>query len=116
MKLSLRLTFSDACAVGPGKVRLLEEIADHGSISAAGRAMKMSYRRAWLLVDELNRSFNEPLVVTQLGGPQGGGASLTPLGAEVVRRYRSIERRILTTSRDHLAVLDRAARGSRGSR
>jgi molybdate transport system regulatory protein len=113
MDISLRLRMSDRCAIGPGKIRLLESIDEHGSISAAGRAMKMSYRRAWILVDELNRSFTDPLVLTQLGGQQGGGATLTPLGHDVVRRYRAIERRIFSASRDHLAVLDSvAANGS----
>jgi molybdate transport system regulatory protein len=109
MDVSLRLRLRNQCALGPGKIRLLECIAEEGSISAAGRAMKMSYRRAWILVDELNHSFAEPLVETQLGGQQGGGASLTRLGRDVVRRYRAIERRIFSASRDHLAVLDGAA-------
>jgi molybdate transport system regulatory protein len=109
MDVSLRLRLSNRYALGPGKIRLLECIDEQGSISAAGRAMKMSYRRAWVLVDELNHSFAEPLVHTQLGGQAGGGATLTRLGKDVVRRYRAIERRIFSASRDHLAVLDGAA-------
>ena len=76
----------------PGKICLLELIAEHGSISAAGRALGMSYRRAWLLVDELNHLFAEPVVAGQIGGRSGGGASLTPFGARLVECYREIER------------------------
>jgi len=71
--------------------------------------MKMSYRRAWLLVDELNHMFREPLVVSRLGGAAGGGATLTELGVEVVRRYRAIESRIQSASGGHLAALEEAA-------
>jgi molybdate transport system regulatory protein len=69
----------------------MERISRHGSISAAGKDMKMSYRRAWLLVDELNHIFREPLIETQLGGSGGGGARLTKLGRDIVGRYRAIE-------------------------
>jgi molybdate transport system regulatory protein len=106
--VSLKLTFADDLALGPGKVRLLELIHETGSISAAGRAMGMSYRRAWLLVDDLNHAFKSPLVVTQLGGSGGGGAELTRLGADVARRYRAIEAKILSGSRAHLAKLEGA--------
>jgi len=106
--VSLRLQLSGERQLGPGKVRLLELVRETGSISAAGRAMKMSYRRAWLLVDELNHTFREPLVVSRLGGTAGGGATLTELGVEVVRRYRAIEARIQTASSSHLAALERA--------
>jgi molybdate transport system regulatory protein len=106
--VSLKLRLSDDRALGPGKIRLLELIAETGSISAAGRSMKMSYRRAWLLVDDLNHSFRKPVVVSRPGGPAGGGAQLTPWGTEVVRRYRAIEARIGTTSRAHLDALERA--------
>jgi len=106
--VSLKLRLSGDRALGPGKIRLLELISETGSISAAGRSMKMSYRRAWLLVDDLNHSFAKPVVLSRPGGPAGGGATLTPLGTEVVRRYRAIEARIGTTSRAHLAALERA--------
>jgi molybdate transport system regulatory protein len=106
--VSLKLRLSDDRALGPGKIRLLELIAETGSISAAGRSMKMSYRRAWLLVDDLNHSFRKPVVISRPGGAAGGGATLTPLGTEVVRRYRAIEARIGTTSRAHLDALERA--------
>lgn len=91
-RVTLRLDFAPGSRLGPGKVRLLEEIGRHGSISAAGRALGMSYRRAWLLVDEVNRSFREPAVATQLGGPGGGGAALTDWGRELVALYREAER------------------------
>src|SRR5690349_20463696 len=90
-KLTLRLDFGPAQQIGHGKIRLLEAIRDQGSISAAGRSMHMSYRRAWLLIDELNRMFSEPLIETKHGGAAGGGAELTPLGSRVVECYRSIE-------------------------
>ena len=78
--------------IGPGKIALLEQIDLTGSISAAGRALGMSYRRAWLLVDELNRLFAAPVVTTQMGGSHGGGAALTTLGNEIVTRFRALER------------------------
>ncbi|GAC1309480.1 MAG: winged helix-turn-helix domain-containing protein [Vulcanimicrobiaceae bacterium] len=108
VRVSLRLKFDGDRLIGPGRVRLLELIAETGSISAAGREMAMSYRRAWLLIDDLNRSFKKPLVEKQLGGVGGGGAMLTPLGAEVVRRYRTIEARIALDSRADINALERA--------
>jgi molybdate transport system regulatory protein len=112
--ISLRLQLGGDAQLGPGKIRLLELVRDTGSISAAGRAMKMSYRRAWLLVDELNDMFREPVVVSRLGGAAGGGASLTELGVEVVRRYRAIESRIRSSSGTHLSALEEAALDPRG--
>ena len=93
MKSSFRLRIgSDRdLALGPGKVALLEAIRDTGSISAAGRELGMSYRRAWLLVDAMNRAFRRPVITTVTGGREGGGTELTAVGAEVVRRYRKIE-------------------------
>jgi molybdate transport system regulatory protein len=107
--VSLRLQFSDDRALGPGKVRLLELVRETGSISAAGRAMAMSYRRAWLLTDELNHMFREPVVVSRMGGTSGGGATLTEFGAEVIRRYRAIEAHLLTAGRDDIRALEMAA-------
>lgn len=89
--LTLRVDLGSEGALGPGKVRLLELIEATGSITAAGREMGMSYRRAWLLVDTLNRTFGAPVVATRHGGKAGGGAGLTPLGHEIARRYRAIE-------------------------
>ena len=93
-RVQFRLRFSrgDDIAVGPGKVDLLEAIEASGSISGAARSLGMSYRRAWLLVDTMNRCFRAPLVEAEAGGKRGGGARLTRLGAEVITRYRRIER------------------------
>ncbi|MDD5033774.1 MAG: winged helix-turn-helix domain-containing protein [Methylococcaceae bacterium] len=91
LKLSLRLLYGGEIAFGPGKADLLEAIVRTGSISAAGKSMDMSYRRAWLLVDVMNRSFKSPLVETAKGGSHGGGARLTPLGEEVLNHYRTME-------------------------
>jgi molybdate transport system regulatory protein len=106
--VSLRLQLSEDRALGPGKVRLLELVHETGSISAAGRAMSMSYRRAWLLVDELNHMFREPLVVSRMGGTSGGGATVTKFGEEVIRRYRAIEARLLSESREDIRALEKA--------
>jgi molybdate transport system regulatory protein len=89
--LTIRVDFGACGYLGPGKIALMELIVRHGSISAAGKEMGMSYRRAWLLVDEINRIFREPLIATQMGGSGGGGARLTRLGRDVVARYRAIE-------------------------
>jgi molybdate transport system regulatory protein len=87
-RLTLRLDFGPGRAIGHGKIRLLEAVRDYGSISAAGRSMGMSYRRAWLLIDELNHIFEEPVIDAKHGGSCGGGADLTPFGLRVVERYR----------------------------
>ena len=100
-KLTLRVDFHPNGAVGPGKIELLERIDSLGSIAAAGRAMGMSYRRAWELVDDLGRSFGRPVVVTQMGGTGGGGATLTPLGRDLVAQYRAIERKAHRAARNH---------------
>jgi|KBSMisStandDraft_5_1062788.scaffolds.fasta_scaffold551013_2 molybdate transport system regulatory protein len=79
-------------AIGPGKVALLEAIQETGSITSSAKRLGMSYRRAWLLVEETNRCLVRPAVQTASGGKDGGGTSLTPLGVELVRRYRALER------------------------
>jgi molybdate transport system regulatory protein len=107
-KLTLRIDFETAGAIGPGKIRLLEHLRDTGSISAAGRAMDMSYRRAWLLIDTLNQAFREPVVTTKLGGKAGGGAALTPFGEELVRNYREMELVAHAALRPHLVMLEAA--------
>jgi molybdate transport system regulatory protein len=91
LKLNLRLFYGENIAMGPGKAALLEAIVSTGSISAAGRSMDMSYRRAWSLVDEMNRCFKSPLVEAAKGGAHGGGAHLTEFGQEVLKRYRTME-------------------------
>lgn len=91
VRFRLRITKGRDIAVGPGKIDLLEAIANTGSIAAAAKALGMSYRRAWLLVDTMNRCFEEAVVTAETGGSRGGGARITPLGEEVVRRYRRAE-------------------------
>lgn len=90
-KLRLRVVLGSAVALGPGKADLLAGIAESGSIAAAGRRMGMSYKRAWTLIDGMNRCFTGPLVEGVRGGPHGGGARLTPLGQEVLALYRRME-------------------------
>ena len=91
LKLKAQLFAGKEIAIGPGKAALLEAIAAHGSISAAGRALGMSYRRAWLLVDVMNRCWAEPLVGTAAGGVHGGGARVTDTGMAVLAAYRALE-------------------------
>ena len=91
----LRLKAGDAVALGPGKARLLELIQEHRSISAAARAMAMSYRRAWLLVNTMNSCFQQPLVLTATGGTHGGGAELSEQGLKALEIYRSYEKAVL---------------------
>ena len=89
--LRLRVVLRPGAALGPGKIDLLEAIAETGSIRAAGNRFKMSYRRAWSLVAELNGMFRTPLVQAEAGGRGGGGAKLTPLGKKVTERFRAME-------------------------
>ena len=88
----LRIVLSERAYIGPGRADLLEGIARTGSISAAGKDMGMSYKRAWGLVQALNEGFGRPLVETARGGAAQGGAQLTPLGKEVLARYRAMQR------------------------
>ena len=87
----LRILMGAAVALGPGKADLLDAVDHAGSITAAARAMGMSYRRAWILIEAMNRDFKEPLVQTAAGGSGGGGAQVTPAGHEALRRYRAME-------------------------
>jgi molybdate transport system regulatory protein len=105
-KLTIRIDLSSHGAIGPGKIRLLELVGESGSISAAGRAMNMSYRRAWMLIDGLNRCFRVPVVETQSGGTRGGGAVLTELGHDVIAHYRAIERAATKAAAAELTALD----------
>jgi len=97
-----------ADAIGPGKVRLLELIDETGSISAAGRAMGMSYRQAWLLIDSMNQAFHEPVTETLRGGAKGGGAAVTAFGRKLAALYRAMERKAADAVADDLAALERA--------
>jgi molybdate transport system regulatory protein len=113
VRLTLRVDFGTDRAIGPGKVLLLEAIRDTGSISQAGRSLGMSYRRAWLLVDDMNRCFREPVVTAQPGGPQGGGAALTAFGKKVIQKYRRIETQATAAAKPQLHDLEAAVRSSR---
>jgi molybdate transport system regulatory protein len=91
-RVRIRVDFAPGCSVGPGKVLLLEAIEREGSLTLAARGLEMSYRRAWVLLDDLNRSFAAPMVETAVGGSGGGGASLTEAGYALVRWFRALER------------------------
>jgi molybdate transport system regulatory protein len=105
-RLTIRIDFDGGRQVGHGKIRLLELIGEHGSISGAAREMKMSYRRAWLLADEVNRMFSEPVIETQHGGAGGGHARLTSFGHALVGHYRAIEAQALKSFGKQIADLE----------
>jgi len=107
-RLSIRVDLASGARIGPGKVALLEEIGRSGSISAAGRALRMSYRRAWELVEDLNRHLGITVVATAAGGSGGGGARLTEAGRAIVNVYRALEAAAAATAQEHLAALERA--------
>jgi len=109
--LSIRIDVGPGNRIGPGKVQLLEMIAEHGSISAAGRALGMSYRRAWLLIGAMNDGFGRPVVEAQIGGKAGGGARLSSFGADLIAHYRAIER---AADRAAAPFLDRIAAPAQG--
>ncbi len=113
VRLTVRIDFGSDRALGPGKVRLLEAIHKTGSISQAGRSLGMSYRRAWLLVDDLNRCFRQPVVTTQPGGARGGGAALTRFGRELIKKYRSIELQAAAAAEKQLRDLKISLRNRR---
>ena len=110
--LSVRIDLDSEGRIGPGKIQLLENIQSCGSISAAGRAMDMSYKRAWDLVDEINRICGRDAVERQAGGKNGGGAILTPFGLSLIARYRKIERSVESAAHKELLAL-RADMGAR---
>jgi molybdate transport system regulatory protein len=107
-RITLRFDFDGERRLGPGKVALLEAIRAQGSIAAAGRDFGMSYRRAWLLVDELNKMFAAPLVETHGGGRNGGGAALTELGSSVVTLYRQAERKMSRSASHEIEKMEQA--------
>ena len=110
-RLWIKITFGDRGQLGPGKIRLLQAIAGQRSISAAARAEGMSYRRAWLLTDQMNKTFGAPVVLTHTGGNTRGGAKLTPLGEDIVARYLELLGQAQARSEgklDQLAALIRA--------
>src|SRR5215472_15735375 len=110
-RLTLRVDLGRGRALGPGKVRLLEAIEKTGSISQAGRILGMSYRRAWLLVDDMNNCFRDAVIAAQPGGAHGGGATLTPFGHQLVERYRAIETDAMDATRKHLHDLEASLKG-----
>ena len=101
LKIHARIMLDDEIAFGPGKADLLAAIQATGSISAAGKQLGMSYRRAWMLVDSMNRCFKQPLVETSTGGAQGGGTSLTDTGINVLADYRALQDEINTLGGVH---------------
>jgi molybdate transport system regulatory protein len=101
-KATIRIDFDIGVRLGPGKAQLMELIEEHGSIRAAGASIGMSYRRAWLLADEINRMFREPSIVTRHGGKSGGGAGLTEFGQEMLKRYRRVEAAMRAAAEDDL--------------
>lgn len=104
----IRIIYGEGMRIGPGKADLLEAVERTGSISAAGRDLGMSYRRAWLLIDSLNRMFNQPVVTASSGGAHGGGAMLTPFGADLLAAYRRIEARTRAVVDEELAPFQSA--------
>lgn len=102
IRLNLRLTFPGGVPLSHGKAELMELIHETGSIRQAAAKMDMSYRRAWLLVDELNHLFREPVVGTKQGGKSGGGAALTAFGEDLLRRFRMMETRTMTALAEDL--------------
>lgn len=107
----LRINRGEEIAIGPGKIALLEAIIEAGSINAAAKRMNMSYRRAWLLVDAMNRSLKQPVVETAIGGTHGGGTVVTAGGQKVIRLYRKIERDATRVAAKDLARLTRMLAG-----
>ncbi len=99
IELNIRLDLPGSGRIGPGKIELLRQIREHRSISAAARAMDMSYRRAWLLVQDLNEVFAEPIVAKWLGGTSRGGAKLTAAGERLVASYETVVQRSAEANR-----------------
>ncbi len=111
-RIRIRIYFGDGHSVGPGKVQLLEAVRELGSISAAARSMGMAYRHAWEMIDDMNQCFRTRVVTGTSGGRAGGGATLTPFGEEVVRRFRSMEKRARRAMAPDVEALDREVVGA----
>ena len=107
-ELWIKVTIPGVGQIGPGKINLLKMIREHESISGAARAMKMSYRRAWLLVAELNKLFARPLVATWAGGKSRGGASLTKLGEKLIESYDTVVEQSVRVNRTVLTEIGRS--------
>jgi molybdate transport system regulatory protein len=103
----IRILHGTEFAIGPGKADLLEAVAETGSISSAARRMKMSYRRAWLLIDTMNQCFRQPVVDTATGGKGGGGAQITDFGCAALKEYRAMEKRAAGAIERSMPAFDR---------
>jgi molybdate transport system regulatory protein len=114
--LSIRLDLTDRDSIGPGKIALLEAIRVQGSISAAARHLGMSYRRAWLLVEQINKALSEPAVTAATGGTSGGGAALTPVGEQVIELYHAIEKRTRSSANNEFRALGKLTRHGQKAR
>jgi len=112
VSVRFRVDFGTRCSVGPGKVELLETIHCAGSLSQAARTLGLSYRRAWQLVEDLNRSFSHAVVAASRGGPGGGGASVSPFGMRLIRRYRRFEGDIQRQAARTFALFGESPRGA----
>ena len=109
-RLSIRIDLASGDRIGPGKIALLEAIRSTGSISAGARSLGMSYRRAWLLVEEINGALREPAVTAETGGRSGGGAALTLVGERVVDLYRAIESQARTAAGGEFRAMGKLVR------
>ena len=109
-RFRMRVTSGESIAVGPGKIALLEAIRQTRSITAAAKSIRMSYRRAWILVDELNASLKKPAVRSAKGGEHGGGSELTEVGESLIDLYRRIETRAAQACADDMKALLRLVR------
>jgi len=112
-RLSIRIDLENGNRIGPGKIALLEAIRTTGSISAAARTLRMSYRRAWLLVEEVNHALREPAVAAETGGRRGGGAVVTPAGERLVGLYRTIESHARSAAGGEFRAIGRLVRPER---
>jgi molybdate transport system regulatory protein len=108
--IRFRVDLTPGCSIGPGKIQLLEAITRTGSLRRAATELRMSYRRAWLLLDEINHSFDEPATLATVGGAGGGGVILTTFGSELVHRYRAAARRIDAVAKAEFGTLVEKAR------
>lgn len=106
-RFRLRITAGDVVAIGPGKIALLEAIAETGSITAAAKRLEMSYRRAWMLLDELNHALRRPAVDSAKGGQHGGGSALTETGRQLIAVYRRVETKAEIACREEITQLRR---------
>lgn len=114
IRVRFRIDLAEGLSIGPGKIELLELLDREGSISAAARAMGISYRQAWLLLDSLNRGFGEPVFQTETGGRRGGGARTTVFGRRLAERYRALEKSVDRIAQQTLGELADAGRSRSG--